>query len=293
MIALGSYSFRYAVAAGALGFDGRGYLWERPFYWLGLIDPRKMLVITKTLTLHARPGHYCWWKPWQTFRLVEGGAVNALGMPNPGLDAWFHRYYPKTVAPLYSPFFHTNIAISIAPDDGREASHMAMRIAAGNLGNIRAIELNCSCPNLGHSPSVDEIVAMAHATAEVGLPVIVKLGYQQPFLPVCRALDGQVAAFDLINTVPWSHLSSKPSPLAKYGREGGVSGEQIAWHAIEALRMVKEAGLRTPVLSGGGILTYEDAVLRLRLADAISFGSIYIRTPWRARNIIERIERGD
>ena len=285
MIHLGNYSFRYAVAAGALGWNGAGYFWERPLRWLGLIDPHKFLVISKTLTLQPRAGHYRWWKPWQTVRLIEGGAVNAMGLPNPGLEGWFNRYFDWTVRQ------DINLALSIAPNDVHEAHEMAWTIRASNFyRNIRAIEVNCSCPNLGHAPTVEQILAIVREVAEVYPPVIVKLGHQQPYLTICKELDGQVAAFDLINTVPWNNLSMQPSPLAKHGHEGGVSGRQIGWHAYNAMARVQDAGVKTPILSGGGIMSYEDAAIRLRRADAISFGTLFLRAPWRPLQIIRRLE---
>lgn len=286
MIRLGpNYSFRYAAAAGALGFDGRCYWWEKPLRWLGFIDPSLFLVISKTLTAEPRKGNYRWWKPWQTVRLVPGGAVNAMGLPNPGLSKWFREYYKNT--------HKYNIAVSIAPNTLHEADDMAWRIQSGGCENIRAIELNCSCPNLGHEATEDHICRMALEVAAKGVPTIVKLGYQQPFLSICKRLDGKVAAFDLINTVPWSKTSAfEPSPLAKYGLEGGVSGWKIAWYAYEAMRTVKDAGIKTPVLSGGGIMNYEQASLRLAAgADAISFGTIFLRHPCRASSIVRRLER--
>ena len=50
------HSFEYMIASGALGFDGKGWIWERPLVWLGLVRPDLFTVVIKTLTRNPRPG---------------------------------------------------------------------------------------------------------------------------------------------------------------------------------------------------------------------------------------------
>lgn len=275
-----SYCFDFACASGSLGFDGRGWWWEKPLRWLGYIDPNKMLVITKTLTMNPRKGNLRMYAPWRCVRLVSGGAVNAVGLTNPGIDRgrWLASRSPYCVA------------VSIAPETPQEAAEMSWMIRSVNHWmNIVGIEVNVSCPNTGDvSSEVSHVAKIVRAATSAALPVMVKLGWTQPFLDICRELDGEVAAFDLINTMPWKTLCpTVPSPLANYGLEGGVSGELLRSFALAALFHVKDAGIRTPVLSGGGVLSLDDVRQRFdRGADAVAFGTLFLRRPWMPNKII-------
>ncbi|MGH7175067.1 MAG: hypothetical protein ACREGR_01765, partial [Minisyncoccia bacterium] len=64
------YKFDFCCAAGALGFDGRGYWWERLMRDLGILwpDDNKTAIILKTLTRHERKGNYDPWRPWRCVR---------------------------------------------------------------------------------------------------------------------------------------------------------------------------------------------------------------------------------
>ena len=46
----------YVVASGSLAFDGKGWPWERPLVWLGLIKPELFTTFIKSLTLAPRAG---------------------------------------------------------------------------------------------------------------------------------------------------------------------------------------------------------------------------------------------
>ena len=79
MISLSNgHTFEYMIASGALGFDGKGWIWERPLVRLGLIKPELFTVVIKTLTRNPRPGNLRWWKPWTCVRLISGGSVNKI-----------------------------------------------------------------------------------------------------------------------------------------------------------------------------------------------------------------------
>ena len=89
------HKFKYMVASGALAFDGKGWPWERPLVWLGLIKPELFTVVIKSLTRNPRPGNLRWWKPWTCVRLIPGGSVNKVGLTNPGIEWWCKKVGPK------------------------------------------------------------------------------------------------------------------------------------------------------------------------------------------------------
>src|SRR6185369_4551400 len=88
------HKFEYMAASGALAYNGKGWLWERPLVGLGLIEPRLFTIVIKTLTRKPRKGNLRWWKPWTCVRLIPGGSVNKVGLTNPGIDWWCWEVAP-------------------------------------------------------------------------------------------------------------------------------------------------------------------------------------------------------
>ena len=85
----------HVVASGSLAFDGKGWPWERPMVAAGLIRPELFTVVLKTLTRDPRRGNLRWHSPWSCVALVPGGAVNKVGLTNPGVDWWVRDVGPK------------------------------------------------------------------------------------------------------------------------------------------------------------------------------------------------------
>jgi len=265
------YECKYFCASGALGFDGRGYWWERPF-----VTPDSLAVITKTLTMLPRAGNYRWWKPWETFRITPKYTLNALGLPNPSEDYWIKRIYPG--------IRHKNIIPSICPFTTDEARLMVLAL---NPLNIRAIEINISCPNTVEKFDPIEIIQAVLVYSKH--PVIVKIGVTHNYLRLCEVFRNRII-IDAINTVPWNAVKKEPSPL--YPLEGGISNEETAKTARYVLQDIKTRYPGIQVISGNGIFNYEEAKLRFDLkADGISFGTIFVLTPWRPERIIRRLDK--
>lgn len=270
------FEFDFCCAAGALGFDGDGYFWDAPFRWLGLLDPRKFVVVTKTLTLYPRRGNYRPWAPWRSFRLLPGGGtLNALGLPNPGLRAWVDGDRGLFQACCRRGY---DVIVSVAPADAGQAEAMCLAL---NSAGLRGLEINASCPN---SDIVYDPVAVVRAAARsTSLPLVAKLGHSQ--LHLIPDLEPFVEAFTLINAVPWPDVfPGRPSPLAPYGLVGAVSGPPIRDFARDAL--LKGVGLtHRPIVSCGAIGSVEEALARERLgARAFALGVAFLK-PWRPNRI--------
>jgi dihydroorotate dehydrogenase (NAD+) catalytic subunit len=271
----------FACASGALAFDGQGWWWEHPLRWLGIIDPTKLTIITKTLTLEPTVGNLNMWCPWRCVQLIPGGAVNAIGLTNPGLKWWIDAKYKLVMDKGY------NVLVSIMPKSVEEAVTMAQQL--DKCVGIKGIQVNVSCPNVTRSNAVEFICeTIAAVEKNTSHPVIVKLSFADDYVSICKELDGTVSAFELINTVPFPLVfPGKKSPLNKFKLVGGVSGEPIRNFAIEALQKVKAAGVKAPIMSGGGIMTIEDVRIREKNgADAFVLGSVFLRKPWRPNQIV-------
>lgn len=279
------HAFRYMVASGALAFDGKGWPWERPLVWLRLIKPERFTVVIKSLTRQPRVGNLRWWKPWECVRLISGGAVNKVGLTNPGVDWWCDTVAPKIDFKKYP------IVGSIFGDE-RELIEMAIKF---NRFDVVALEVNVSCPNTGHAMDktqlvIDSVKAVKAASRH---PIIVKVSVDQDYLAIARGLVGIAEAISL-NSVPWQTAfpNGEQSPLAALeqrvgGGGGGVSGKPAQkhnWAAVDAL--AKQGSL--PVI-GPSVMEFKDMdTLRKLGAQAISFGAIHLRTPWKPTSFIKQ-----
>jgi dihydroorotate dehydrogenase (NAD+) catalytic subunit len=272
-------SIEFLTGSGALGFDGRGWWWEYPLRWLRLLDPHDFAIVVKTLTLHPRKGNLRWYAPWRCVRLIPGGTVNAVGLTNPGIEWWLRTGYPRmqrmglqTIVSLYA--------------ESVEEAHQFARLLAPL--RITAIELNASCPNVPHESTVSHVVPIAQALQAAGHPLIVKVGYDQPYVELAQALEGIADAIHAINAVPWRLVfPERASPLAALGG-GAVSGEPLRPFVREALGQLRRA-TRLPLIAGGGIYTLRDLEELWALgARAFSIGTLFLRAPWRPNQLVRQ-----
>jgi dihydroorotate dehydrogenase len=278
-------SFKYMAASGSLAFSGKGWFWERPLVWFGIIKPELFAVAIKTLSREAISGYLRWWKPWTCVRLIPGGSVNKIGLTNKGVVWWCEKIAPTIDFQKYP------IVGSIFGNE-KELVEMAVML---NRFDLVALEVNVSCPNTGHVMEkaqmvIDSVKAVKHVSRH---PVIVKVSVDQDYLAIAHGLIGVAEAISL-NSVPWKTVFThgEQTPLAKLekrvgGGGGGVSGKPAQkhnWAAVEAL--AKQGAL--PVI-GPSVMQYEDMKkLRMLGADAISFGAIHLRTPWRPTAFVKK-----
>ncbi|MFH1049010.1 MAG: hypothetical protein V1732_05105 [Patescibacteria group bacterium] len=293
------HRIEFVAASGALAFDGRGWPWEWPLRWIGLLDPRLFTIVTKTVLSVRRKGNLCWLAPWRVVKFISeegneihpfaaianpfriGGVVNAIGLTGPGFEQWLKKDYPVIANLNYKAI------VSITGEDGKNCVAMAKRL--NGMENIVGIEFNASCPNT--NPCLLENAGMVIETCrsikEVSAhPLILKLSYAQPYLKIAKETENVVEAIS-INSVPWRIIyPNKKSPLAKYG-EGGVSGkvaQKYTWKM--AAELAKET--TTPVI-GPSIWEFED-INRLRIlgASAYHFGAIFLPCPWKPTRYIKK-----
>jgi dihydroorotate dehydrogenase len=279
------HAFEYMVASGALAFDGRGWPWERPLVWAGLIEPQLFTTVIKTLTRRPRAGNLRWWRPWSSVRLIPGGAVNKIGLTNPGIDWWCRHVGPKVR-------IGRQALVGSIFGDLNELVEMAEML---NRYDLVALEVNPSCPNTGHDlQTAETTIASVRAVHEISrFPIIVKVSVDQKYLEIARGLEGTAEAVAL-NSVPYKTVFPYKlrGPLHRLeaqvgGGGGGVSGrpaQKHNWAAVEAL--ARRGSL--PVI-GPSVMKYSDlAEIRRLGASAISFGAIHLRTPWAPTSIVRK-----
>ena len=272
----------YVVASGSLAFDGRGWPWEKPLVRAGLIRPELFAVVLKTLTRRPRAGNLRWHKPWSCVRLVSGGSVNKVGLTNPGVEWWC-----RDVAPGLD--FRGQSLVASIFGDANELGDMASMM---NRFDLIALEVNPSCPNTGHAlETADAVIRGVEAVKAVSRhPVIVKVSAGQDYRAIARGLVGTAEAIAL-NSVPWEMaFPERRSPLWRLERQvgggaGGVSGRPAQTLNWRAVREIASDGT-LPVIAPS-IMEFADLErVRALGAEAVSFGAVHLRTPWKPTAIV-------
>lgn len=273
-------------ASGALGFDGRGWWWERVLVWLGILQPELFEPVEiKTLTRHPRRGNLRMWWPFGCIRIFrchgEWVVVNAVGLTNRGIEWWIKRVYPAIAKR------RQNVIVSIYAETPKEGAEMAAMLEP--LEFVVGIENNVSCPNTGERLDQIELTVATARAVKRNAPskmLIAKFGYTQPFIKLIRELFFVIDGAHLINTVPWEVVfPEKRSPLAHLGG-GGVSGRIIFPFLEQSIVGLMDEFRSMPIIDGGGMdferVKYLQERYRIR---SFSFGTDFMLTPWRVTKI--------
>jgi dihydroorotate dehydrogenase (NAD+) catalytic subunit len=174
--------------------------------------------------------------------------LNAIGLANPGRERFLAEHLPR-LRELGTPLW-----ISVG---GFCAADYAETCVL--LGEVEAIELNLSCPNVDEAAdSAAEIVAACRDATE--LPLYAKLSAAHPDVAeVARAVAAAGAdGLSLINTLRGVALDRDLRPALARG-SGGLSGPTLKPIALHAVSVCHEAtGL--PIVGMGGIQSGRDAL---------------------------------
>lgn len=209
-------------------------------------------VVTKSFGLNPNKGYS---NP--TTVEVTGGVINAIGLSNPGVNAFIWE--------LEKIESSTPTVASIYGASGEEFSQIAQKIE----NHVDLIELNVSCPHAqkGCGASIGED---PHFTAEivksvkkaVKIPVLVKLTPNVTDI-IEIALSAQKAGCDgltLINSLgPGMKIDIETANPILSNKFGGMSGPAIKPIALRCVYDAYEA-VQIPIVGVGGIADYTDAV---------------------------------
>ncbi len=276
------HAFEYMAASGALSFDGKGWPWEQPLRWVGLLDPSLFTVVIKTLTLPPRRGNLRWYNPLKCVRPLFGGAVNAVDLTNPGIDWWCKKIGPLVDSsrfPLVGSIFG-------------ELDELATMASMLNDFDLVGLEINASCPNTKTDvlSNTRRIIRSCEIVKENSrFPLILKVSVTQDTETIVKEVERLIEALS-INSVPWMTVfPDRRSPLANLGG-GGVSGKIIqpfTWGLVKKL-----AGITPIPIIGPSIWDFDDLEELRRIgAKAISFGSVFLCHPWRPTLFVRKEQR--
>ncbi|MEA4884162.1 MAG: dihydroorotate dehydrogenase [Clostridia bacterium] len=214
-------------------------------------------------------------------RIVETpcGMLNAIGLENPGIEAFLSEHLPRLRAG------GATVIANIAGTSVEEFAEMAAMIDAAD--GVAGIELNISCPNVreggmhfGSDPGLVHEVVMAVKGA-TSLPVMPKLSPNVgDIVAIARAAEAAGAdALSMINTLVGMAVNIDARRPVLGNVFGGLSGPAIK---PVALRMIYEVHreVRLPILGGGGIISSRDALEFLMVgASAVSIGTAAFVNP--------------
>jgi dihydroorotate dehydrogenase (NAD+) catalytic subunit len=240
-------------------------------------------VVTKSVGVAPRMGYA---NP--TVVQASGGLINAMGLPNPGIDEYADEIiHAKTVvqAPLIVSVF------------GYSADEYALVARKAAEAGADAIELNVSCPHvkqtgseIGQNPALlKEVVAKVKAA--VNKPVIVKLSPNVTDIAETAqvAVKAGADALTAINTVKALAIDVETALPVLSNVRGGLSGPAIKPIALRSVYDLYEQ-VKAPIVGCGGITTWQDAVeFFLAGASAVQIGTaVALENP----RVFQAINRG-
>lgn len=226
--------------------------------------------VTKSIGPAPREGY-----PEPTLVEVEGGMVNAAGLPNPGAEKFSEQLAQVKGRGL--PIF-----VSIFGGDEDEFARV-VKTLDGN--DFIAYELNLSCPHvsgvgteIGHFP--EEVSKVTKAVrASTKKPIFAKLSPNTDRLVEVAqaAVDEGADGLTAINTVKAFPIDVETGGPALSNGYGGLSGAAIRPVALRCVYELKEK-FDVPIMGCGGVATWEDAVqFFLAGASAVQLGTATVK----------------
>jgi dihydroorotate dehydrogenase (NAD+) catalytic subunit len=249
-----------ALASGILGYSAESL--QR------VAEAGAGAVVTKSVGVEPRPGY-----PNPTVVQAKAGLINAIGLPNPGIDEYVEEItYAKSI--LKVP-----LIVSVY---GYTAEEYALTAQKAVKAGADAVELNVSCPHvektgseIGQNPKIlAEVVAKVKAAVQK--PVIVKLSPNvADIAEVAKAaVKAGADALTAINTLKAMAIDAETQMPVLSNVKGGLSGPAIKPVALRCVYDIFEADLKVPIFGCGGVTDWRDAVeFLLAGASAVQVGT--------------------
>ena len=242
-------------------------------------------IVVKGTTLNPRQGN-----PYPRMAETPSGMLNAVGLQNPGVDAFVRDIYP-TVKDI-----DTAIVVNVSGASPEDYAEVCRRLRP--LDKVAAVEVNISCPNVkqggmafGTTCSGAESITKAVREAYDGT-VIVKLSPNvTDITEIARAAEAAGAdAVSLTNTFLGMAVDVERMKPVLSTVTGGLSGPCIRPIAVRMVWQVAKA-VSIPVVGLGGIMNGHDALEFLMAgATAVQLGTANFIDPCASVKTLEEIE---
>ncbi|HXZ23849.1 MAG TPA: dihydroorotate dehydrogenase [Methanomassiliicoccales archaeon] len=246
------------LASGVMGETGDSLL--------AVIEGGAGAVVTKSIGLEPRKGYG---NP--TLVELEDGYINAMGLPNPGIDAF--REEMRVACGAKVPIIGSVFAAT-AEDFALLANRMQEYGA-------EAVELNLSCPHakglgmeIGVDPSAVEAI-VREARRSITVPLFAKLTPNtNRLLEVAEAaVKGGADGIVAINTLRAMAIDVEARRPILSNKGGGLSGPAIKPVGVRCIYDLHEA-VGVPLIGVGGVETWQDALEYIMAgASAVQIGS--------------------
>lgn len=232
--------------------------------------------------------------PWEgnpTPRVMEtyGGMLNAIGLQNPGIDAFIERDIP------FLKQFDTRIIVNVC---GRTVEDYIEVVEKLGDQPVDMLEINVSCPNVSHGgiafgqnpDCLYDITKQIKAKAKQ--PIIMKLSPNvTDITEMARAAESAGSdALSLINTITGMKIDIHKRTFALANKTGGLSGPAIKPVAVRMVYQAAQA-VKIPILGMGGIANAEDAIeFMLAGATGVAVGAMNFVNPYTTAEVVKGIE---
>ncbi|HEO8607446.1 TPA: dihydroorotate dehydrogenase [Streptococcus suis] len=247
-------------------------------------------IMIKATTRHPRYGN-------ATPRVAEtpAGMLNAIGLQNPGVEAVLSEKLPW----LEQHFPDLPIIANVAGFSNEEYAYVSGKIS--KAPNVKAIELNISCPNVDHGNNgllIGQVPELAYqavkAAVEVSsVPVYVKLtpSVADITLLAKAAEDAGATGLTMINTLVGMRFNLKTRQPILANGTGGMSGPAVFPVALKLIRQVAQM-TDLPIIGMGGVDTADKAIeMMVAGASAIGVGTANFTDPFACPKIIQDLPK--
>jgi len=210
-------------------------------------------LVTKSVGLKPRKGY-----PNPTVVQVSCGLINAMGLPNPGIE-YFSEEIREVKRRVEIPLIVS--VYGYTAEEFAETARLAVEAGAD------AIELNVSCPHvertggeIGQNPKLLREV-ISKVKSRVSKPVFIKLSPNVSDIAYLAevAVKAGADAITAINTVRAMKIDIKTGRPILANRIGGLSGPAIKPIAVRCVYEIYER-VDTPIFGCGGISNWRDAI---------------------------------
>ncbi|HEL1784834.1 TPA: dihydroorotate dehydrogenase [Streptococcus suis] len=269
-------------ASGCFGF-GQEYA---DYYGLNQLGS----IMIKATTRHPRYGN-------ATPRVAEtpAGMLNAIGLQNPGVEAVLSEKLPW----LEQHFPDLPIIANVAGFSNEEYAYVSGKIS--KAPNVKAIELNISCPNVDHGNNgllIGQVPELAYQAVKAAVeassvPVYVKLtpSVADITLLAKAAEDAGASGLTMINTLVGMRFNLKTRQPILANGTGGMSGPAVFPVALKLIRQVAQM-TDLPIIGMGGVDTADKAIeMMVAGASAIGVGTANFTDPFACPTIIKDLPK--
>ncbi|HFU4377889.1 TPA: dihydroorotate dehydrogenase [Streptococcus suis] len=247
-------------------------------------------IMIKATTRYPRYGN-------ATPRVAEtpAGMLNAIGLQNPGVDAVLSEKLPW----LAQHFPDLPIIANVAGFSNEEYAYVSGKIS--KAPNVKAIELNISCPNVDHGNNgllIGQVPELAYhavkaAVEASSVPVYVKLTPSVADITLlAKAVeDAGATGLTMINTLVGMRFNLKTCQPILANGTGGMSGPAVFPVALKLIRQVAQT-TNLPIIGMGGVDSADKALeMMIAGASAIGVGTANFTDPFACPTIIKDLPK--